>query len=186
MTRILVLNAGYEPLQLVSWEKGLCLVLANKAEVVEKSKAVARSVSCSIELPSVVRLVRYVHNVSKVTLVRCSRKNILLRDRYHCQYCGTKCKPSTATVDHIVPRALGGKTTWTNAVVACPPCNRKKGSRHLEASGMKLLRQPRRPTWSELYVTPSEQVSILLGRSFQEISGRESQVHESWLKYLIA
>lgn len=156
MTRILVLNAGYEPLQLVSWQRGLCLVLANKAEVVEKSRAVARSVSCTVELPSVVRLVRYVHNISKMGMVRCSRKNILLRDRFQCQYCGIRCKPAHATVDHIVPRVMGGKTTWTNAVAACHNCNRRKGSRSLDMSGLKLLRAPRRPTWNDLFVVQKE------------------------------
>ncbi len=200
MTRILVLNAGYEPLQLVSWQRGLCLVLSNKAEVVERSRAVARSVSCTIELPCVVRLVRYVHNVSKMGMVRCSRRNILLRDRFQCQYCGIRCKPAHATVDHIVPRVMGGKTTWTNAVAACNNCNRKKGSRSLDSSGLKLMRAPRRPTWNDLFVVPKETHGELLAgpglgvdlqpgtvdtnhearvQSVQEIGFREV-----WLKYL--
>lgn len=186
MTRILVLNAGYEPLQLVSWKRGLCLVLANKAEVVEKSKALSRSVSCTFELPSVVRLVRYVHNARKISMARCSRKNILIRDRYQCQYCGIQCKPSSVTVDHIVPRALGGKTTWTNAVAACPPCNRRKGARNLESSGLKLLRQPRRPTWNDLLVTPHDITSTSLGHGSREGSGRDHFIHETWLKYLMS
>ena len=148
--RTLVLNAGYEPMQLVSWQKALCLVLANKAEVIIHSETVIRSVKLTMKLPSVVRLVRYVQAVGKLAMVRCSRKNVLLRDRYQCQYCGVVCRPTTSTIDHIVPRSRGGKTTWTNVVTACATCNRHKGSRSLDSAGLKLLRAPRRPTWHEL------------------------------------
>ena len=148
--RTLILNAGYEPMQLVSWQKALCLVLANKAEVLAHSEQVVRSVKLTMKLPSVVRLVRYVQAVGKLGLVRCSRKNVLLRDRYQCQYCGVACRPGAATIDHIVPRSRGGKTTWTNVVTACASCNRHKGSRSLDNAGLKLMRAPRRPTWHEL------------------------------------
>lgn len=148
--RTLVLNAGFEPMQLVSWQKALCLVLANKAEVIVHSETVVRSVKVTMKLPSVVRLVRYVQAVGKLGMIRCSRKNVLLRDRYQCQYCGVICRPQAATIDHIVPRSRGGKTTWTNVVTACGTCNRHKGSRSLDSAGLKLLRMPRRPTWHDL------------------------------------
>lgn len=148
--RTLVLNAGYEPMQLVSWQKALCLVLANKAEVIVHSETIVRSVKLTMKLPSVVRLIRYVQAIGKLGLVRCSRKNVLLRDRYQCQYCGVLCRPNTATIDHIVPRSRGGKTTWMNVVTACAECNRHKGSRSLDGAGMRLLRTPRRPSWNEL------------------------------------
>jgi 5-methylcytosine-specific restriction endonuclease McrA len=148
--RTLVLNAGYEPMQLISWQRALCLVLAQKAEVIAEYGAVVRSVSRAINLPSVVRLVNYARVVTRFGFVRCTRKNVLLRDGYQCQYCGVKCRPAAITIDHIVPRSRGGKTTWTNVVAACHPCNRKKGSRALEKTGMMLLRPPRRPAWKEL------------------------------------
>lgn len=148
--RTLVLNAGYEPMQLISWQRALCLVMSQKAEVVAEYNAAVRSVSTSVNLPSVVRLIRYVRVVSRFGFVRCTRKNVLLRDSYQCQYCGVKCRPGAITIDHVMPRARGGKTTWTNVVAACHPCNRKKGSRLLEKSGMVLLRAARRPAWKEL------------------------------------
>lgn len=148
--RTLVLNAGYEPMQLISWQRALCLVLSQKAEVVAEYSAVVRSISRTMSLPSVVRLVSYARVVSRFGFVRCTRKNVLLRDTYQCQYCGVKCRPGAITIDHIVPRVRGGKTSWTNVVAACHPCNRKKGSRQLEKSGMVLMRAPRRPAWREL------------------------------------
>ena len=148
--RTLVLNAGYEPMHLVSWQKALCLVISAKAEVVAEYKSVVRTVSDSFTLPSVVRLKRYVHVMTRFGIARCTRKNILIRDKCQCQYCGVQCRPQTATIDHVVPRARGGKTTWQNVVVACHSCNRRKGSRQLERSGLKLRRRPRRPTWRDL------------------------------------
>lgn len=148
--RTLVLNAGYEPMQLVSWQRALCLVLSQKAEVIARYDAVVRSVSAEVQLPSVVRLVRYVQVVSRLGLVRCTRKNVLLRDHYQCQYCGVKCRPGAITIDHVVPRSRGGKTTWTNVVAACHTCNRRKGSRSVEAAGLVLLKVPRRPSWRDL------------------------------------
>lgn len=148
--RTLVLNAGFEPMQLVSWQRALCLVLSEKAEVVAHYDAVVRSVSSSVQLPSVVRLVRYVQVVSRLGLVRCTRKNVLLRDHYQCQYCGVKCRPGAITIDHVVPRSRGGKTTWTNVVAACHLCNRKKGSRTPEQVGLVLQKLPRRPAWRDL------------------------------------
>jgi 5-methylcytosine-specific restriction endonuclease McrA len=148
--RTLVLNAGYEPMQLISWQRALCLVLSDKAEIVATYDAVVRSISKAVNLPSVVRLTRYVRVVSRFGFVRCTRKNVLLRDGYQCQYCGVKCRPGAITIDHVVPRSRGGKTTWTNVVAACHPCNRRKGSRPLEKCGLVLSRMPRRPLWKEL------------------------------------
>ena len=148
--RTLILNAGYEPMQLVSWERALCLVLSEKAEIVAEYGAVVRSVTSTFARPSVVRLKRYVRIVRHMGFVRCTRKNILLRDRYQCQYCGVRCKPTAITIDHVVPRARGGTTHWENVVAACHPCNRKKGSRALNQSGLSLIRHPRRPLWREL------------------------------------
>lgn len=148
--RTLVLNAGYEPMQLISWQRALCLVLSDKAEIVARYDTEVRSVSTSIKLPSVVRLVRYVRVISRFGVVRCTRKNVLLRDNLQCQYCGVSCREGAITIDHVVPRAKGGKTTWNNVVAACHPCNRKKGSRNLADTGMVLAKQPRRPSFREL------------------------------------
>ncbi len=148
--RTLVLNAGYEPMQLISWQRALCLVLSQKAEVIAQYDAVVRSVSQAIQLPSVVRLVRYVQVVSRFGFVRCTRRNVLLRDRFQCQYCGVKCREGAISIDHVMPRSRGGKTSWTNVVAACHTCNRRKGSLTPEEAGMPLRKPPKRPTWRDL------------------------------------
>ena len=153
--RTLVLNAGYEPMQLISWQRALCLVVAKKAEIVARYDQMVRSVSTSLPLPSVVRLVRYVKAVSYFGRVRCSRKNILLRDHHQCQYCGIYGRGSAMSVDHIFPKSRGGKTTWDNVVAACHECNRRKGSLTLTEAGMVLRKQPRRPSWRELITSLS-------------------------------
>jgi len=149
--RTLVLNAGFEPIHLVSWQKALCLVISSKAEIVAEYDEVVRSVSHMFKLPSVVRLKRYVRSFQRVMSVRCTRKNILLRDRGQCQYCGVFCSSNSITIDHINPKSKGGKTTWDNVVAACPTCNRKKGDKSIERCGMKLIKAPKRPTWLELF-----------------------------------
>lgn len=150
MLRTLVLNAGFEPMQLISWQRALCLVLSQKAEVLARYDTVVRSVSKAVELPSVVRLVRYVQVVSRFGFVRCTRKNVLLRDRYQCQYCGVSCRPGAISIDHVVPRSRGGRTHWGNVVAACHACNRYKGSRTPDEAAMPLRRPPRRPSWRDL------------------------------------
>jgi 5-methylcytosine-specific restriction endonuclease McrA len=156
--RTLVLNAGFEPVQLVSWQKALCLVLTAKAEVIAEYGHVVRTVSTVFPLPSIVRLKRWVRVVQRLALVRCTRKNVLLRDRHQCQYCGVQCRPGTITIDHIVPLSRGGRTVWENVVAACHTCNRRKGDQTPERVGLKLSRQPRRPGWRELLEETSEEI----------------------------
>lgn len=148
--RTLVLNAGYEPMLLINWQRALCLVLSEKAEVVAEYDKAVRTITRSYSLPSVVRLTRYVRVVRRFGTARCTRKNIILRDRSQCQYCGVQCNKGSASIDHIVPRSRGGRTTWDNVVVACHTCNRRKGSKPLAESGFRLLKKPRQPSWKEL------------------------------------
>lgn len=148
--RTLVLNAGYEPILMVSWKRAICLVLSEKAEIVAEYDRVVRSVTARFQLPSVVRLHRYVRTVRRFGLVPCSRKNVFIRDNYQCQYCGTQCNQKTATIDHVVPRSKGGKTNWKNVVCCCDQCNRKKGNRLLAETNYVLLKKPRQPSWKEI------------------------------------
>lgn len=148
--RTLVLNSGYEPVQLISWQKAMCLVLSCKAEVVAEYGNLIRTVSSAFAMPSVVRLKRYVRTIRTFTMARCTRRNVLLRDRYQCQYCGVVCRPGAITIDHVLPRSRGGRTVWENVVAACHLCNRKKGDTLLPDCGMKLRKAPRRPHWREL------------------------------------
>ena len=156
--RTLVLNSGFEPLHLVSWQKAICLVLIGKAEVVAEYDEFINTVSDTFALPSIVRLKRYVRVVQHITRVRCTRRNILMRDGYKCQYCGINLTQKTGTVDHIRPRSKGGLMEWKNVVASCGTCNRKKGSRMLKQIGLKLLSEPRRPTWFEILKCGKEPV----------------------------
>ncbi|MFW7379914.1 MAG: HNH endonuclease [Oligoflexus sp.] len=165
--KTLILNAGFEPLQLVSWQRALCLVLSEKAEVVSSYQRVIRSVSHEFQLPSVIRLVAYVRRISRFEIVRCSRKNVLLRDQYQCQYCGILCTKTNATIDHIIPRSKAGKTTWENLVTSCMRCNIKKGSKSLEQAKMQLLRPPKKPRMNEL------------------VHSLSHELKDDWLPYLV-
>jgi 5-methylcytosine-specific restriction endonuclease McrA len=156
--KTLILNAGFEPLQFVCWQRALCLVLTDKAEVISSYETVIRSVSDEFPLPSVIRLVRYVRRIGRLDLVRCSRKNVLLRDRYVCQYCGINCTKLTATIDHVIPKSKGGQTTWENTVTACGKCNTRKGSKTLDETSMTLIRQPRKPRVQDLFHTLSTEI----------------------------
>ena len=140
--KVLVLNQSYEPLMVVNAKRAIVLVLKNKVELLEKYKDSIKTVSSQFDSPSVVRLNFYVKIKYKDTPI--NRKNILKRDNNRCQYCN---KFSTClTIDHIVPRNKGGKDTWENLVAACGSCNTKKGDHFLKELGMKLLKEPRKPS----------------------------------------
>ncbi len=126
--RVLVLNASYEPLQLVSIRRAVVLLLQEKAELVEAAEQRLRAQGFSLEVPIVIRLVRYIRIPRRMRLP-CSRRGVLARDRETCQYCGVQPGRLHLTVDHVVPRSQGGLTTWDNVVAACRECNHRKGGR---------------------------------------------------------
>lgn len=145
MNSTLLLNASYEPLKIISWEKAITLFFLGKVEVIESYEKNVRSVSLVMRVPSVVRLVNYVKLGARKPPL--SKINLLARDNFTCQYCRKNLVKTEATVDHVVPRTKGGKSVWQNVVLACPPCNRKKGGRTPEEANMPLLKQPEAPTW---------------------------------------
>jgi 5-methylcytosine-specific restriction endonuclease McrA len=139
---VLVLNQNYEPLSVTQAKRAIVLIYLGKAEVVEKYDGMkVRSVYSSVPLPSVVRLVFFVRVHRRA--IAPSRKNIMKRDGYICQYCGESEGPMTT--DHVIPRRLGGRDTWENLVCACVGCNNKKGDRTPAQGGLKLRRSPRKP-----------------------------------------
>lgn len=139
---VLVLNQNFEPLSVCSVKRAVIMVYLNRAEIIEALDGYKIcSVSLSISVPSVVRLGTYVRVPIKRIML--TRKNIIKRDGYRCQYCGSKV--SQMTVDHIIPKNLGGQDIWENLVAACPKCNNKKGQRTPDQAGLALLRKPRRP-----------------------------------------
>lgn len=145
METVLLLNASFEPLRVISWQRAVCMMFTGKVEVVEEYDHHIRSVSIVIRAPAVVRLLRYVH-ISRRT-PPLSRTNVLARDHYQCQYCAKHLSSREATLDHVIPRSRGGRTTWLNLVCCCGQCNRKKGGRTPREAHMKLKREPRAPDW---------------------------------------
>ena len=139
---VLVLNQNYEPMSVCSVRRAVILQLLGKAEVVETYDGQrVRAINFSLPRPSVVRLSWYINVPYKRILL--TRKNIIRRDGHVCQYCGDA--KGNMTVDHVIPKRLGGSDSWENLVCACGRCNNKKGDHSPEEAGMKLARIPRRP-----------------------------------------
>lgn len=145
MEQTLLLNAGYEPLQVVHWQKAITLWCQGKVEIVAVHDREIRAVSFSMKLPSVIRLLRRIRVRRRVDYVPFSRANIYARDHHTCQYCAEKLPTAELTFDHVVPVAQGGRKDWENIVTCCISCNRKKGGRTPDQAGMRLTRFPRRP-----------------------------------------
>jgi 5-methylcytosine-specific restriction endonuclease McrA len=145
MEQVLLLNITYEPLKIINWKKAITLFFLGKVEVLEEYGKDIHSVSFTIKLPSVVRLLRLAKRPK--TPVKFSRQNIYARDKYGCQYCGRRYPPEELSYDHVIPKSRGGQTEWSNIVACCIRCNRKKGGRTPKEAHMKLVRKPFRPTW---------------------------------------
>ena len=150
MQATLLLNASYEPLRIISWRKALTLLFAGKVEVIDEYDHEVHSVTFSIKLPSICKLVKYVR-VKNRNRVKFSRANIYARDDYKCQYCGKRFPTEDLTFDHVIPAARDGKKTWENIVTACFRCNHKKGGRTPAQARMALVRLPTEPRWLPAY-----------------------------------
>jgi len=161
--RTLVLNASFEPLGVVPLPRAIVLVLTDKASVVEDSdQHMVKSQSFSMPAPSVIRLNKYVRVPYSTRKIALNRKNLCERDDWTCAYCGSYGD----TIDHVVPRFLGGTNTWDNVVAACKKCNGKKGHKTLAQLGWKLDFTPYEPS-------PTDGLVIALANA-----------EESWVPYL--
>ena len=165
----LVLNAdfrplSYFPLSLWSWQDSVKAVFLERVDIIAEYESVVRSPSMAMQLPSVIALRDY---VKPALYPAFTRFNLFLRDGFSCQYCGAT---GEMTFDHVVPRSRGGKTTWKNVVAACSRCNLKKGDMTVSKSGLRLAREPFRPTAMQLQN---------IGRKFPP-----NYLHESWMDYL--
>lgn len=152
MAATLLLNATYEPMKVISWQRAITLLFLDKAELVEAYDEVIRSINHAVQKPAVVRLRRYARQDRKVKF---SRVNIYRRDDFSCQYCGAQPGAAALTLDHVLPRARGGKTEWTNIVTACVGCNAAKADRTPEQARMPLPRKPFKPSTMPM-VSPHE------------------------------
>jgi len=168
---VLVLNRLFVAIHVISARRAFCLLCKELAEVVsyeegryasydfeswrELSEMRAqfkdqyedadwvRTVRWEIQVPRIIRLLFY-DKLPKQT-VKFNRRNIFARDANRCQYCGRRFPTSELSLDHVIPRSMGGKSTWTNVVCACLECNVRKGGRTPEQAGMRLIAPPQRP-----------------------------------------
>jgi 5-methylcytosine-specific restriction endonuclease McrA len=163
---VLVLNATYEPINVTAVRRALVLLLKGVAQAEEVHSAEVHSSAHSHKVPSVIRLLAYRHIPQQSRAL--SRKNILLRDRNTCQFCGKVFASSELTLDHVLPRSRGGRSSWENLVACCYHCNNAKGDRTPEEAGLKLARRPRPFT-----LHTSRQLMRLIGHR-----------DERWRKYL--
>ena len=138
---VLVLNASFEPINVCAARRALVLLLKGVASVEEQSTAQVHSSRHTLRVPSVIRLLEYRRIPHQTRAL--SRKNILLRDRYTCQYCHKTLPSSELTLDHVMPRSRKGESSWENLVACCIGCNNRKGNRTPEEANMRLARMPR-------------------------------------------
>ena len=163
---VLVLNASYEPINVCAARRALVLMLKGVAASEEHTGSYIHGATRAVLVPSVIRLLEY-RRIPRQTRAL-SRKNILMRDRYTCQYCHKTMSSNELTLDHVIPRSRTGETTWENLVACCHPCNNRKGNRTPEEAGMKLARAPR-----PFSLHTSRHLMRLLGKS-----------DDQWRKYL--
>jgi 5-methylcytosine-specific restriction endonuclease McrA len=138
---VLVLNASYEPINVCAARRAVILVLKGIASVEERSLHDLHAARLRFPVPSVIRLLEYRRIPHQTRAL--SRKNILMRDRYTCQYCARTGTSAELTLDHVIPRSRSGESSWENLVACCHPCNNRKGNRTPEEASMKLARAPR-------------------------------------------
>ncbi|KAL2952199.1 hypothetical protein AAZX31_19G097900 [Glycine max] len=173
--RGLVLDIAYRPVNVVGWKRAICLEFMEKADVLEYYAKTVNSPSGSFYIPAVLR-VPHLLQVVKRRIIKnnLSRKNILFRDNYTCQYCSSH---ENLTIDHVVPAALGGEWTWENLVTACAKCNCKKGRKTLEEAKMKLIKPPKVPKDYDILAIP------LTAAALRMLTIRKG-TPEEWRQYL--
>ncbi len=160
MINVLLLNASFEPLRVINLPRAVGLLTSGKADVIETAPGrVLRSPSLRVPMPSVLRL-RYYVNVPRRGAAW-SRRGVLMRDRFTCQYCGRPLRAPEATVDHIIPQwkchadAIP-PNTWSNTVAACAKCQHRKGGRSMHEAGMRFFDpnfEPKTPRTNYLVVS---------------------------------
>jgi 5-methylcytosine-specific restriction endonuclease McrA len=163
----LVLNRNWQPVHVAPVERALVLLWNESARVVDpedfqlyawadwsklkpaKDEPFIQAVRFRLRVPEVVALTGY--DRTPQAAVTFSRRNVFKRDHFTCQYCGVQPGTEELTVDHVLPRSQGGVSSWSNCVLACVACNKRKADRTPEQAGMKLRKKPVRPTWNPLY-----------------------------------
>lgn len=148
LTDVLLINASYQVLTRVNWQRAVTMVVTGEAEIFEFASGTAiRSQFLELPMPTIIRMRNYVH-VRYPDLVKseaASRARILARDKWTCVYGGGR----GTTIDHVIPQSRGGLNTWDNLAACCGPCNNLKGDRTPIEAGIRLLWIPRAPSRSE-------------------------------------
>jgi 5-methylcytosine-specific restriction endonuclease McrA len=163
----LVLNRNWQPVNVASVARALVLLWNEAARVVDVAdyqtftwddwsklrpcdgEDFVQATSMRLRVPEVIALSDY--DRQPQSAVTFSRRNVFKRDHYVCQYCGDQPGTGELTIDHVVPRSRGGVSSWTNCVLACVSCNKRKADRSPREASMTLRRQPIRPTWKPVY-----------------------------------
>lgn len=148
MKDVLVLNANFQPINVCTIRRAVGLMLLEKATMIMDGRGEIHSANRSFPYPSIIRLQHMIQRPRPH--ISLSRKEILRRDNYTCQYCGKRSLD--LTIDHVIPHIQGGTHTWNNVVAACPACNHRKGSLTVSESHMQLLRAPKEPPLSARYI----------------------------------
>ena len=141
--RVLALSSNYEPLGTITWRRAIDLVFTNKVTTLGEYDEEVHSPSLTIKIPSVV--VYKNNRWRKTNSVRFSRNNVWIRDEGKCQYCNLRVSIKSFTLDHVIPKCSGGKTTWDNVVTCCYSCNQKKGDKTPKQAGMTLQKKVVKP-----------------------------------------
>lgn len=145
MRQVILLNADFTFLNIVNWKRAIKLDVLGKVDVLEYSSKLVRNAERTYEkyVPKIMKLIKFVETIYR-NKVPFSKRNVMVRDNYRCVYCGKK--PEKVTIDHVVPRSKGGKSSFLNCVSSCKLCNDKKADRPLEDTGMSLIKQPYAPS----------------------------------------
>lgn len=146
---VLLLNATFEPLRVISRNRAVCLILDGKAEVIEAAPGRIRSANTDYTAPAVIRLLYFVQIPFKAK-IPLNRRTLMARDNHECQVAG--CDRIGSTIDHIHPRARGGRHEWTNVALMCPRHNHQKSDRLLSEIGWELKREPSVPVGTKWVV----------------------------------
>lgn len=150
--KVLVLNQDYSPITVCTVQRAFLLVYMEKAELINTVKDnFLRTVSKSFPLPSVIKINKYINIPYRGVVL--TRQNVFKRDNHECQYCGSK---KDLTLDHVIPKSKGGKSTWTNLVTACKKCNARKGDYDLQTIDMQLKQKPVKPSYTMFLRNNSE------------------------------
>ena len=158
MTQVILLNADYTFLNIVNWKKAFTLIAKDKVEVVKYGeKAIKNVQGLLLQIPAVMRLIKLIRTIYR-TRVPFSKKNVMVRDGFKCAYC--KTEHVRFTIDHVVPKSRGGKSTFENCVTSCKSCNNKKGSKTCNEAHMFPKTKLVAPTISEFLLLKVKSLGV--------------------------